>query len=195
MHIITWQVWSSVSTSYRPRALHASRRYYITSEERISGSILQYLIYIHKTLRERVLLQYRVLRVHKVLLQTRRQNTLPHKSLVFSNWEASILPHPRSRIWLLFWYHLWTEIAKLRCFLTYNNMGSKTLSTECTFASLTRWRKKTLKDMLACGSQDKAIQESKTSFAEMLTNNGSLKIQFYYQVKSLPASTVLSTLV
>jgi hypothetical protein len=30
-----------VSSSFRPRALHPSRRYYITSKERISGSILQ----------------------------------------------------------------------------------------------------------------------------------------------------------
>ena len=56
-------------------------------------------------------------------------------------------------------------------------------------------KEKTLKDMLAWGSQGKAIQESKTLFAEMLTNSGSLKIQFYYQVKSLPVSRVLSTLV
>ena len=56
-------------------------------------------------------------------------------------------------------------------------------------------KEKTLKDMLAWGSQGKAIQESKTLFAEMLTNSGSLKIQFYYQVKSLPASRVLSILV
>jgi hypothetical protein len=32
-------------------------------------------------------------------------------------------------------------------------------------------------------------------FAELLTNSGSLKIQFYYQVTSLPESRVLSTLV
>jgi hypothetical protein len=31
----------TVSSSFRPRALHQSRRYYITSEERISGSKLQ----------------------------------------------------------------------------------------------------------------------------------------------------------
>jgi hypothetical protein len=62
-------------------------------------------------------------------------------------------------------------------------MGSKTLSTKCTFASLTRLRKKTLKDMLDFGNQGKADQASKTLFAEMLTNNGSLKIQFYCQVK------------
>jgi hypothetical protein len=31
----------TISSSFRPRALHPSRRYYITSEERISGSKLQ----------------------------------------------------------------------------------------------------------------------------------------------------------
>jgi hypothetical protein len=31
----------TVSSSFCPRALHPSRRYYITTEERISGSILQ----------------------------------------------------------------------------------------------------------------------------------------------------------
>jgi hypothetical protein len=48
--------------------------------------------------------------------------------------------------------------------------------------------------MLACGILGKADQESRTLFAEMLTNSGSLKIQFYYQVKSLPASRVLYVL-
>jgi hypothetical protein len=41
-------------------------------------------------------------------------------------------------------------------------MGSKTLSTECTFTSLTRQMKKTLKDILAFGNQGKARQSSKT---------------------------------
>jgi hypothetical protein len=54
---------------------------------------------------------------------------------------------------------------------------------ECTFASLTHQRKKTLKDMLAFGIQGKAYQDSKTLFAEKLTKIGSLKIPFYYQVK------------
>jgi hypothetical protein len=49
--------------------------------------------------------------------------------------------------------------------------------------------------MLACGIQGRADQESKTLFVEMLTNSGSLKIQIYYQVKSLPVSRVLSILV
>jgi hypothetical protein len=56
-------------------------------------------------------------------------------------------------------------------------------------------KEKTLNDMLACGIQGKADQESKTLFAEMLTNSGSLGIQFYYQVKLLPAFRVLSFLV
>jgi hypothetical protein len=39
-------------------------------------------------------------------------------------------------------------------------------------------KEKTLKDMLAGGSQGKAIQESKILFAEVLTNSGSLKSSF-----------------
>jgi hypothetical protein len=62
-------------------------------------------------------------------------------------------------------------------------MGLKTLSTKCTFASLTRQGKKTLKDMVAFGNQGKAYQDSKTLFAEKLTMSGSLKIYFTYQVK------------
>jgi hypothetical protein len=54
-------------------------------------------------------------------------------------------------------------------------MELKTLSTECTFASLTRQRKNTLKDMLAFGNQGEAYQDSKTPFAEKLTMSGSLK--------------------
>jgi hypothetical protein len=61
-------------------------------------------------------------------------------------------------------------------------MGSKTLSTKCTFASLTRL-KKTLKDMLAFGNQGKAYQDPKSFFAEKLTKGASLKIHFTYQVK------------
>jgi hypothetical protein len=44
-------------------------------------------------------------------------------------------------------------------------------------------KEKTLKDMLAYGIQGKACQDSKTLFAEMLIISGSLKVQFYYQVK------------
>jgi hypothetical protein len=73
-------------------------------------------------------------------------------------------------------------------------MGLKTLSTECTFTSLTHLRKKTLKDMLAFGNQGKAYQNSKTLFVEKLTMSGSLKFHFTHQVKLLPASRFLSIL-
>jgi hypothetical protein len=36
-------------------------------------------------------------------------------------------------------------------------LGSKTLSTKCTFASLTRLRKKTLKDMLDLGTKERHL--------------------------------------
>jgi hypothetical protein len=62
-------------------------------------------------------------------------------------------------------------------------MGSKTLSTECTFASLTRQRKKTLKDMLAFGNLGKAHQNSKTLVCRKAYYEWILKIHFYYQVK------------
>jgi hypothetical protein len=62
-------------------------------------------------------------------------------------------------------------------------MGSKTLSTKCTFASLTRLSKKTLKDMLAFRNQCEAYQDANTPFAEKLTMSGSLKSYFTYQVK------------
>jgi hypothetical protein len=74
-------------------------------------------------------------------------------------------------------------------------MGSKTLSTECTFASLTRQKKRLSRICWLEGVKVRLIQESKTLFAEMLTNSGSLKIQFYCQIKSLPVARVLSILV
>jgi hypothetical protein len=83
----------------------------------------------------------------------------------------------------MFWNHLGTETAELSSFITYNNMGLKTLSTECTFTSLTHQRKKTLKDMLSFGNQGKAYHNSKTLFEEKLIMSGSLKIHFTYQVK------------
>jgi hypothetical protein len=79
----------------------------------------------------------------------------------------------------LLWNHLGPETAELGSFITYNNMGLKTLSTECTFASLTHRRKKTLKDMLAFRNQGRAYQGARTLFAKRLTMNRSLKIHFY----------------
>jgi hypothetical protein len=79
---------------------------------------------------------------------------------------------------LLHGNHLGTETAEVGRFSTYNNMGSKTLSTECTFASLTRQRKKTLKDMLAFRNQGKAYQDSKTPFCRKAYYEWILKIHF-----------------
>jgi hypothetical protein len=109
-------------------------------------------------------------------------------------WEAKHPPQISLVFFLLLWHHLRTETAELRCFITYNNMGSKTLSMECTFASLTHQMKKTLKAMLAFGNQGKAYQHSKTLFTKKLTMSGFLKIHFTCQVKKLPASRVLSIL-
>jgi hypothetical protein len=87
--------------------------------------------------------------VHKVILQTREaKHPLAQKFIVFkvggkhpptTHFTAGAPP----------WVPPLNKTTKLRCFLTYNNMGSKTLSTECTFASLTQQKKNTLKDMLA----------------------------------------------
>jgi hypothetical protein len=73
--------------------------------------------------------------------------------------------------------------------------GFKNPEYEVYFRKSYPTKEKTLKDMLAWGSQGKAIQESRTLFGEMLTSSGSLKIQFYYQVKSLRPARVLSILV
>jgi hypothetical protein len=67
---------------------------------------------------------------------------------------------------------------RTRLFHHLQQHGFETLSTECTFTSLTRLRKKTLKDMLAFGNQGKVYQESKTLFAQKLTMSGSLKSTF-----------------
>jgi hypothetical protein len=97
-----------------------------------------------------------------------RQNTLPQTSLV---------------IFLLLGHHLRAETAELDCFIIYDNMGLKTLSMECTFASLTHQRKRLSRICWPLGIKVKLIQNSKTLFAEKLTMSGSLKIHFYYQVK------------
>jgi hypothetical protein len=51
-------------------------------------------------------------------------------------------PATTSLLRLVLGHHLSAKTAKVCCFLTYNNMGSKTLSTECTFASLTHQNKR-----------------------------------------------------
>jgi hypothetical protein len=98
--------------------------------------------------RERVLLQYRVLGVHKVLLQTREAKHPPaQKFIVFKLG----IRHPPT--------HSITALApllvpplnrnnKTLLFPHLQQHGFETLSMKCTFASLTCLRKKTLKDMV-----------------------------------------------
>jgi hypothetical protein len=49
----------------------------------------------------------------------------------------------------------WNRSSKTLQFLCLQQQGSKTLSTECTFTSLTQLKEKTLKDMLTFRSQDR----------------------------------------
>jgi hypothetical protein len=133
--------------------------------------------------------------VHKVLLQTREAKHPPAQKFIVFKVGGKHPPATNFTIGALSWVPPLNRNNKTLLFPHLQQHGLKTLSMECTFASLTRQKKKTLKDMLAWGSQGKAIQESKTLFAEMLTNSGSLKSQFYCQVKSLPLARVLSTLV
>jgi hypothetical protein len=80
--------------------------------------------------------------VHKVLLlQTWEAKTPPaQKYIVFQ--VGGQCPPATSLLRFFFGHHLRTKTAKVCSFLTYNNMGSKTLNTECTFASLTRQKKR-----------------------------------------------------
>jgi hypothetical protein len=103
---------------------------------KVSGKDYYNIIYIHKYNIERVDYYITGTECLNLLLHHRKANTFPRWVLVF---------------FLLLWNHLGTETIELSSFITYNNMGLKTLSTECTFASITRPRKKTLKDMLAFG--------------------------------------------
>jgi hypothetical protein len=70
----------------------------------------------------------------------RSQKSLPLKSIMFLKGGQ----HPPEASLLIFflWHHLREKATKVCRFLTYNNMGLKTLSTKCTFASLTRQNKR-----------------------------------------------------
>jgi hypothetical protein len=82
--------------------------------------------------------------VHKVLLQTRETKHPPRKKFIIFKVGGKHPPATNFTAGAPPW------VPPLNsCFLTYHNMGMKTLSTKCTFASLTREKKKTLKDMLA----------------------------------------------
>jgi hypothetical protein len=70
----------------------------------------------------------------------RRQKPLPLKSIMFL--KGGQHPLEASLLRFFLWHHLRAKVTKVWCFLTYNNMGSKTMSMKCTFASLTRQNKR-----------------------------------------------------
>jgi hypothetical protein len=88
-------------------------------------------------------------------------------------------PPAASLLWFFFGHHLRAKIAKVCYFLTYNNMGLKTLGMECTFASLTRQKKRLSRICWFEGVKVRLIKHQRLCFAEMFTKSGSLKIQFY----------------
>jgi hypothetical protein len=104
-----------------------------------------------------------------------RQKPLSHKSF----FQVGGHPPAASLLRFIFGHHLRAKTAKVCCFLTYNNMGSKTLSTKCTFASLTCQNKRLPRICWLKGVKVRLNQGSRLCFAKMLTNSGSLKIQFY----------------
>ncbi len=103
--------------------------------------------------------------MHKVLLQTREAKHPPAKKFIVFKVGGKHPPANDFTTGALPWVPPWNKSNKnlllphlkqhgtKPCspasetprvlFITYNNMGSKNLSMECTFASLTRQRKKT----------------------------------------------------
>jgi hypothetical protein len=90
-----------------------------------------------------------------LLLQIGRKKPLPQPGVKFFLKGG---PHPPEASLLRFflWHHLRAKATKVCSFLTYNNMGLKTLSTKCTFASLTRQNKRLSRICWLGGSQGKA---------------------------------------
>jgi hypothetical protein len=69
-----------------------------------------------------------------------RQKPLPLNSKVL--FKGGQHPPEASLLRFFLWHHLRAKATKVCCFLTYNNMGLKTLSMKCTFASLTSQNKR-----------------------------------------------------
>jgi hypothetical protein len=88
-----------------------------------------------------------------------RQKPLPHKSIMFL--KRGQLPLETSLLRFFFWHHLRAKATKVCYFLTYNNMGSKTLSTKCTIASLTRQNKRLSRICWLEGVKVRLNQESR----------------------------------
>jgi hypothetical protein len=77
------------------------------------------------------------------------------------------------------WEPPWNRKSKTQSFHHLQQHGFENPENGVYFHKSYPVKGKRLKDMLAFGNPDKAYQDSKTPFAEMLTMCGSLKISFY----------------
>jgi hypothetical protein len=89
-----------------------------------------------------------------------RQKLLPHKSIMFFNRRTTSSLGFTLEILPLAGFAK-TPPTKVCCFLTYNNMGLKTLSMKCTFASLTRHNKRLSRICWLEGVKVRLNQESR----------------------------------
>jgi hypothetical protein len=69
---------------------------------------------------------------------------------------------------LILGHHLSAKTAEVCYFITYNNMGSKTLSTKCTFASLTYQNKRLSRIWWLKGVKVRLNQESRLCLQKCL---------------------------
>jgi hypothetical protein len=83
-----------------------------------------------------------------------RQKPLPQTGVMFL--KGGQHPPEASLLRFFLWHHLRAKAIKVCCFLTYNNMGLKTLSMKCTFASLIHQNKILSRICWLGGSQGKA---------------------------------------
>jgi hypothetical protein len=101
-----------------------------------------------------------------LLLQTREAKTSP--AYRYNVFKGGQLPPEASLLRFFFWHHLRAKATKVCCFLPYNNMGSKTLSTKCTFASLTHQNKKLSRICWLEGVKVRLNQESRLCLQKCL---------------------------
>jgi hypothetical protein len=111
--------------------------------------------------------------VHKYYYKLGRKKLLPHKSILFFKREANIPPATTSLLRFvlghhILGHHLSAKTTKFCYFLTYNNMGLKTLSTKYTFASLTRQKKSLSKICWLEGVKVRLNQESRLCLQKCL---------------------------
>jgi hypothetical protein len=95
-----------------------------------------------------------------------RQKLLPHKSIMFL--KGGQHPPEASLLRFFLWHHLRAKTKKVYCFLNYNNMGLKTLSMKCTFASLTCQNKRLSRICWLEGVKVRLNQESRLCLQKCL---------------------------